>query len=256
MSNLHYTEKGSGLPLVLLHGFPVDSRMWNNQIDALSDRYRVIAIDLPGFGQSPPISDFTVDTAAAAVHDLLKKIHALPCALAGLSMGGYIAMAFYQHCPSEVAALLLIDTRATGDTAEGKKKRTELINKVDQCGPCAVVDFMMPKVLSDQTVAAQPKVVDAVRKMMENCPPQTMKQALAALRDRPDRTELLASIAEPVLIVVGACDAITPPDDARQMQRSIPHAHLAIIPDAGHFSPLENPAAVNTAIAEFLAALK
>ena len=256
MSNLHYTEKGSGLPLVLLHGFPVDSRIWKNQMDALSDRYRVIAIDLPGFGQSPAISEFTVDSVAAEVHDLLQEIHALPCALAGLSMGGYIAMAFYKNSPADVAALLLIDTRATGDTAEGKKRRNELIDKVTRCGPCAVVDDMMPRVLSDQTVAAQPLVVDAVRKMMEACSPETMTQALAALRDRPDRTELLASIAEPVLIVVGECDAITPPDDARLMQRSIPHAILSVIADSGHFSPLENPAAVNAAIGQFLAALK
>jgi pimeloyl-ACP methyl ester carboxylesterase len=255
MPDLHYIEKGKGRPLVLLHAFPVDCRIWNHQIEALSDEYRVIAIDLPGFGKSPPIENFTVDSVALAVHGQLKKMNALPCVLAGLSLGGYVALPFYQQCPTDVQALILIDTRACGDTAEGKKNRNNLIEQADRCGPQAVVDAMMPKVLSDQTVLAQPHVVETVRKMMQDCAVGTMKQALAAMRDRPDRTGLLASIAEPVLIIAGECDGVTPPAEVEKMRQEIPHAQVAIIPDAGHYSPVENPSAVNAALRGFLQGL-
>lgn len=193
-----------------------------------------------------------MDSVANQIHSLLKKIHALPCILGGLSMGGYISLAFYQHCPSDIKGLILIDTRAPGDTPDGKHNRSKLIEQVNQCGSAPVIDSMMPKVLADETVAAQPGIVHEVRQMMQDCPPSTMAQALAALRDRPDRTELLPSIAEPVLIIVGECDAITPPDQAELMHRSIPHATFAKIPDAGHFAPIENPSAVNQAIRKFL----
>lgn len=252
MPDLHYIEKGRGLPLVLLHAFPVDARMWKGQIDALSDRFRVIAVDLPGFGKSAAAREMSMDSMAHTVHGLLKEIGALPCVLGGCSLGGYVSLAFYQHFPSEVENLILIDTRATGDTAEGKKKRSEMVENLDRCGPGSVVDAMMPKALSDQTVKAQPHLVEEVRKMMQECPPATMRQAILAMCDRPDRTELLASIAEPVLIVVGECDGVTPPEEAKKMQAAMPHAQLSIIPDAAHYSPTENPQAVNEAIRGFL----
>jgi pimeloyl-ACP methyl ester carboxylesterase len=253
MSELYYLDQGAGVPVVLLHGFPVDARVWRYQIDALSNHHRVIAIDLPGFGRSPSDAPFTIDSLAADVHTLLKKINVLPCVIGGLSMGGYVALAFYQHFASDVLGLMLIDTRAVGDSPENKRNRDKLIEQVGQCGPCPVVDAMMPKVLADETVAAQPTIVAEVRQMMESCPPETMRRALAAMRDRHDRTELLPSIAEPVLIIVGQCDPITPPADAEQMRQSIPHATLAIISDAAHFSPLENPQSVNDAMRNFLA---
>jgi pimeloyl-ACP methyl ester carboxylesterase len=252
MADLHYVERGSGHPLVLLHAFPVDGRMWKNQVEALRERCRVIAVDLPGFGKSPAGENLTIDSGAMAVHGLLKEIGALPCVLAGCSMGGYVALAFYQQCPSDVSKLVLIDTRAAGDTAEGKKKRDEMIGELDRCGPQAVVDAMMAKSLSDQTVLAQPHTVDEVRHMMQQCPAATMRQALLAMRDRPDRTDLLASIAEPVQIMVGQCDQVTPLEEAKKMHAAISHATLSVIPDAAHYSPIENPQAVNDALSAFL----
>lgn len=252
MSDLHYIEKGAGVPVVLLHGFPVDGRIWRGQLKELSKTNRVIVIDLPGFGKTPLDGAYTMDSLAVQVHGLLKEIGAEPCVLGGLSMGGYVALAFYQKFPTDIKGLILVDTRATGDTPEATANRNELIRQVHHRGPCAVVDAMMPKVVSDNTIAAEPETVTIVREMMEACTPAALEHALVALRDRVDRTELLPSIAEPVLIIVGECDTITPPAEARQMQQAIPRATLQIVPDAAHFSPIENPAFVNRAISDFL----
>jgi pimeloyl-ACP methyl ester carboxylesterase len=123
MQNVHHIERGSGPPMVLLHGFPLDCRVFNDQLPDLADKYRVITPDLPGFGQSRSDESFTIDSQAEAVHAHLKKINALPCVLAGLSMGGYIALAFAQKFPTDLKGLALIDTKAAGDTPEQREGR-------------------------------------------------------------------------------------------------------------------------------------
>src|SRR5437867_454650 len=104
---LHHVERGAGPALVLVHGFPLDGRMWEGQLAALGERFRVIAVDLVGFGQSKSDQAFTMDWQAEAVHGHLREIGALPCVLAGLSMGGYVALAFTQKYPGDLKGLAL-----------------------------------------------------------------------------------------------------------------------------------------------------
>jgi pimeloyl-ACP methyl ester carboxylesterase len=249
---LHHVEKGSGYPLVLLHGFPLDSRVWQNQLDGLSDRYRVVCPDLQGFGKSASTQPFSIDDQAEAVHAHLQQIGALPCALGGLSMGGYVALAFAQKYPEQIDGLILVDTKAAGDTPDAKAGRMKMIDLVKKQGAPAVADQMMPRMVAENSIITQPQTVDLLRQIIEACPPRTIENALLAMRDRPDRTDLLPSIADPVLILVGESDAITPVEAAQQMKDGIPHAVLTVIPDAGHMSPMENPKAVNAAIRRFM----
>src|SRR6266542_306071 len=137
-ATIPYQERGRGVPVVLVHGFPLDSGMWEAQLDALSDRYRVIAPDLRGFGQSISTEPFTIASQADDVHALLKELGALPCVLAGLSMGGYIALAFSRKYASDLRALTLIDTRSEGDTPQGKENRNKMIQLVRDNGSKAV----------------------------------------------------------------------------------------------------------------------
>lgn len=255
-SSISYSERGrGGRTLALLHGFPLDSRMWDRQLEALAssaDAWRVVAIDLRGFGQSRSNEPFTIAGQAEIVHELLEKIGGLPCVLAGLSMGGYISLAFARKYPAALNGLILVDTKAEGDTAEGKVNRNKMIELARTGGSKAIADQMLPKLLAPDTIQHRPQVVRDVRNMMENCPPLTIEHALAAMRDREDQTDLLASIPVPTLIVVGQDDAITPPAVAEAMHRAIPKSQLEIIRGAGHMSPMEQPEQVTQAMRRFL----
>lgn len=251
-TDICYTDRGSGMPLVLLHGFPLDSRMWDAQVNELSSRWRVIAPDHRGFGRSRSDQPFTIESLADDAHALLSELKALPCVLAGLSMGGYVALAYAKKYPTDLRGLILIDTKAEGDSSEAKEGRQKMIDSARTGGSKVVADQMMPKMLADETPKARPHQAQALRQMMEACPPRTIEHALLAMRDRPDRTTDLPSIPVPTLILVGDHDRITPPDVAESMRAKIPRAQLTIIKGAGHMSPMEQPAQVNQAITRFL----
>ena len=247
-----YQEQGTGKPLVLIHGFPLDWRIFEQQIAALSKNHRVIAPDLPGFGQSKSDKPFSIASLADYVHELLKSLNALPCALGGLSMGGYIALAFAKKYPKDLSALILMDTRAEGDTAEGKAARDKMIELVRKEGSKAIADQMLPKMFAEQTIKSNGEPVNKIRDIMEHCPPKTIEHALVAMRDREDYSGILPSITAPTPILVGEHDAITPPKMAQMLHEKIPKSKLVQIAGAGHVSTMEKPAEVTAAITELL----
>src|SRR4051794_16033318 len=118
---LPYTDRGRGEPLVLLHGFPLDRRMWDAQTEKLSDHYRVIAPDLRGFGQSRRSDPFTIESLADDTHLFLEQLAAAPCVLAGLSMGGYVALAYAKKYAADLRGLVLVDTKAEADSPQAKE---------------------------------------------------------------------------------------------------------------------------------------
>ncbi len=253
---ISYTERGRGLPVALVHGFPLDNRIWEGQVAGLSDKYRVIAPDLPGFGKSQPPRPFTMESLADSLHAFLTQIRALPCALAGLSMGGYMSFAYDCKYPTDLKALILVDTKAEGDTPDGKAGRNKMIETARASGSPAIAAAMMPKMLAPQSQQTRPQLVQQAKEIMEACPPQTIEYALAAMRDRNDYRDCLASIAVPTLIVVGEADAITPPAVAESMNKAIAHSKLVVIKGAGHLSSMEQPEQVNQALRQFLASIK
>lgn len=248
----NYTEKGQGPALVLLHGFPLDHRIWEAQVEGLSGQYRVIAPDLRGFGQSNSTEPFTLASQAEDLCGLLRKLGALPCVLAGLSMGGYIALEFVHKYPMDLRGLALVDTKAEGDTAEGKEARNKMAETARTKGSKAVSEQMMPKMLAPITHRDKPQVVQQLRSIMESCPAKTIEHACLAMRDRTDHTANLPSIPVPTLIIVGDSDAIIPVATAQAMRKSIPHAQLVVIPAAGHLTTMEQPQAVNDALRRFV----
>jgi 3-oxoadipate enol-lactonase len=252
---IHYTQQGTGLPVVLVHGFPLDSRIFDAQVAALSDKYRVITIDLPGFGQSPSSKPFTVASMADDLHAILRQIDAFPCVLGGLSMGGYIALGYVIKYPSTLRGLMLIDTKAEADTAEGKAGRDKMIQSVREFGSQAAANAMEPRMLAPEAAQSRPDLLRQVCKIMTGCRAQTVEYALAAMRDRIDYSSELPSIPVPTLIIVGDADQITPPKVAQAMQTQIPQAQLTIIKGAGHLSTMEQPEQVNRAMREFLGKL-
>jgi 3-oxoadipate enol-lactonase len=252
---LNYVDtKGEGMPLLLLHAFPMSARMWEPQLDALGDRWRVIAPDLKGFGASDAPDDraaYSMESYAAEVEGLLDNVGLETAVIAGLSMGGYIAMALLRRNPRLFRGLVLADTRAEADPPEGVARRTEQQQLVESGRISEVGEMIIGALLSPTSRSARPDVVEKVRSLMDN-PPQAYIGALEAMKKRPDSTSDLDSVQVPSLVMVGEDDALTPPDAARTMHERIKGSRLVTLPEAGHLSNLEAPEAFNGALAELL----
>jgi pimeloyl-ACP methyl ester carboxylesterase len=250
-ATLQYLDQGTGSPLMLVHGFPLDGRMWTNQLE-LSKKHRLIIPDLRGFGQSPETSPFTLETLADDLHALATHLKLQPFTLAGLSMGGYVALAYVSKYLPTLRSLILLDTKSQADTSEGKAGRDKMIAQVREQGAKPVADAMLPKLLPEETIKSRPHLARELRDIIESQRPTTIAHALAAMRDRPDRTNELLSITIPTLAIVGEKDAITPPDVMRTLKEKIPRCELVTISAAGHMTPMEQPALINQAITRFL----
>lgn len=246
-----YDEAGSGTPLVLLHAFPLDRTMWQPQLAALAGAARVIAPDLPGFGESPA-APFTIEGVAETVAEFLAARDVRKAVVCGLSMGGYVALALARKHPDRLAGLVLADTRAGVDDSTTKANRTKSIALVNEKGSAALFETMAPKVLSEQTHAAKPDVVARLKAIAAKQPAASVAAALAALRDRPDANPGLKDIAVPTLVVVGEFDQVTPALAAANLSAQIRGSTLVHIPGAGHLSNAENPDAFNAAVRGFL----
>jgi len=248
-----YTDAGIGRPVVLIHGYPFNRSLWNEQVAALSSSYRVIALDLRGFGESDATpGTATMNLMAQDVGLLMDQLEISRAAIAGLSMGGYVALAFYKQFPSRVRAFVLADTRAQADTEEGKQTRAQQAEKALNEGMAGIADAMLPKLLTPETVSKHPEVVKRIRDMMLKTKPEGAAAALHGMAERDDQTELLAKITVPTLIIVGAEDAITPVADSEKMHAAIPSSRLVVIENAGHVSNLERSEQFNDALLNFL----
>lgn len=256
-ATLSVTDRGAGTPIVLLHAFPLTSRMWAPQLAELPQGWRGLAPDLRGFGASS-------GNAAPARHvrdhalDVLGLIDALECGpvvLVGLSMGGYVAFECWRQRSSAVRGLVLADTRADADTEEARTRRLALQQGAAAEGTGAVIDAMLPGLLGATTQAQDPHVAVQVRHVAMENETRGIIDALEALRTRPDSRPDLATITCPVLVIVGAEDTITPPAVARTMADAVPDGRYVELPAAGHLSNVEQPHAFTAALHEWLGRL-
>lgn len=247
---LHYLDEGQGPAVLLLHAFPLSSEMYKQQIAALSDRYRVIAPDLRGFGKSE-VGDGPTEMATFAQDALALLDHLqIPSAVVGgVSMGGYTSLALLDQDPSRVRALVLADTQMGADDEAGRQRREETARQIEQRGMSVLVESLLPKLI------AQPPAKDVERKLRSIIEGNHPKGAAAASRGmglRPDSRNILARFAGPTLIIVGENDAITPREKANQMAEVISHASVVELPNAGHISNLDSPDAFNRTLDAFL----
>ncbi|MDQ1558216.1 MAG: hypothetical protein QOD32_1276 [Pyrinomonadaceae bacterium] len=250
---LAYESSGAGLPIVLLHGFPFNRTLWREQVEALRDRHRVITVDLRGHGETTATRDpATMEAMAGDVAALLNELHITRVALGGLSMGGYVAFAFYRLFPERVSALVLADTRAQADTEEARRMREETATRALGEGMHTIAEAMLPKLLAPATHAERPEIVARVREMILNTDPQGAASALRGMAVRRDQTEFLGEINCPTLVVVGSLDQITPLADSERMNRAIRGSRLEVIAGAGHVSNVERPSEFNRALENFL----
>ncbi len=248
-----YTDDGSGKPLVFIHAFPLSKAMWQPQVDALKDTYRVITVDLGGHGDSDivPWND-SLDGYAKNVILLLDHLEIAQAVFVGLSMGGYTLFSIYRHYANRVKAMVLADTRAQADSEEGQVARQSMAEVVFKDGASTIADLMLPKLLAPSTIEQRPEIVEEVREMILQTPTAGIVVDLVAMASRPDSTHLLSTITCPTLIIVGEDDQATPVAESQYMAERIPTSTLVTIRQAGHLSNYEQPITFNQTIQTFL----
>lgn len=257
-STLAYSDRGKGLPLVLIHGFPLCRKMWRPQAEALSKAgCRVITPDLRGFGESALDSSVTVsmdiyadDTVALMDHLGIDK-----AVIGGMSMGGYVLLNLLERYLDRVAAPIFIATKAGGDDDAGKAKRTALAEACRAQGIPPVAEAFRTILFAPATPAENPELAGEVFGWINAASPQGAAAGLIAMRERKDYLPLLGGITQPALVIGGDQDQAIPVENSRSIAEGLPDAKLSILPGGGHMVNLEQPAAFNEAIRGFLAGL-
>ena len=238
-------------PLLLLHAFPLDHRMWTAAAAAVPAPRGVLAADLPD--RQLPLPEPSLDQAADALAAELAGAGVSRVVVAGLSMGGYLALALLDRHPELVAGLALVDTKAAADTSEAAERRLAVAQQVSEEGSVAAVRPMVTGLLGTTTQVARPDLVAQVAGWIEEQPPAVVAWCQRAMAARPDRTAVLADYRGPVAVVVGDEDGLTGVAVARAMAQVASDAQLVVVPAVGHLSAVEDPAAVGLALAELAA---
>ncbi|GII56377.1 alpha/beta hydrolase [Planotetraspora thailandica] len=253
---LYSRSAGSGLPVVLLHAFPLSSAMWLAQRESLAPVCRVITPDLRGFGGSRlGDDDPSVDAMADDVAGLLDAERIDRAVVGGLSMGGYVTMAFCRRHPDRLRGVIFADTKADADTEAARANRERVARAVLDGGSGVLVDDVMPALLGVTSKQRRGMVVGRVRGLMQSAPPVAVAWAQRAMAARPDSFDTLRALDVPALVVVGEEDELSPPSDAEAMAAATPGAKLEVIDKAGHLSAIEQPEAFNHVVAEFVRSL-
>ncbi|HYG79844.1 MAG TPA: alpha/beta fold hydrolase [Pyrinomonadaceae bacterium] len=248
-----YDDAGRGPAVVLLHGFPFNRSMWAGQVEALAGDYRVITPDLRGMGETAPgDGPATMDEMAHDVAALMDKMGVERAVVGGLSMGGYVALAFYRRHRLRARALVLADTRPGADTDDARRTREEQAQKILGDGTGTIADDFLKKVLTPETLAERPEVVARVREMIAKTNARGAAQALRGMAVRHDQTSFLEDVIVPTLILVGSEDKLTPPKEAELMRREIRGSRMQVIEGASHLSNVERADEFSLALKTFL----
>ncbi len=250
-----YTDQGQGdgAPVVLIHGFPYNKSMWDDQVAALTGSHRVITYDLRGHGESGATSGpYTMEMLADDLHELIETLSLGTVALGGFSMGGYVALAFARAYPEHLAKLMLLDTRHLPDSEQAREGRENLAKQVEADGVEGVAGALPGRMLTESTVRDRPAVAARASDMIRAASPAGVAGSARAMALRRDQSDMLPGISVPTLIVVGDQDGITPPADAEAMAAAIPNATLVTIAGANHLSNLDKPDEFNRALIDFL----
>jgi 3-oxoadipate enol-lactonase len=242
---MYYEEQGSGLPVIFLHGYPLDHTIWSPVTDRLAGMVRLITPDLRGHGQTDaPAGTYTMRQMADDVAALMDHLKLQQAVLVGHSMGGYASLAFSQVYPDRLLGLALVASQAAADTLERREGRYITALEVEEHGMTGVVDSMSARLTS------RPDLVDRLRQIILQTSPQGVAGTLRGIAERQDMTAWITSIDLPAVVIAGGEDALVPLERAQEMALRFPNARLTIIPGAGHMPMMEAPDDVSRALAE------
>lgn len=251
-----YWSSGDGLPVVLLHPFPVHHEFWLPVAEMLATRYRLIMPDLRGHGESGiGEGPATMEKHVADIAHVLDDADIGRAPMVGVSIGGYVLFEFWRKHRGRVAALGLCNTKAPGDGPEARTGRLQAANEVLDRGTEPFFESMILKVLAKTTRETRPDLVDGAFRMMRKMSPEDVAQVQRGMAARPDSVETLKSINVPTLLVTGDEDGMTGANEAELMRQHIANSQMRVIPKAGHYSPWEQPHDVASILRQFLDSL-
>ena len=240
MSEINYSEHGSGKPVVLLHGFCESGAMWDDLVNQLSRQYRLLVPDLPGFGQSPlPEGDFSIDDIGQMVMQWLEELNIAKSAIIGHSLGGYVALAMAKQKPSGLKGLGLFHSTAFEDTEDKKDSRNKTIDFIKNYGPQVFAESFAPSLFyagnKNEVKDDVQKIVAIAREVSED----TLINYTRAMRDRQDRTDVLRSFEKPILFIAGEFDTAVPLDKVEQQIHLPKNPIVHVLKDTGHMGIFE-----------------
>jgi 3-oxoadipate enol-lactonase len=253
-TELAWEEAGTGLPLLLIHGLPFHKGMWKPQMTALSKKFRVVALDLPGFGESgAPRGEASMPRYADLIAGFCKALRLGPVVLAGHSMGGYIALEFAVRHPSSLRGLVMVASRAIADTAEVASNRRVMAERLRTESADFVAEAMLPRMLASDNRDLELR--REVRALMEPLRPEGIAHAQLAIAGRRDFSAKLREIETPALVVAGEKDLVAPLEEAGIVAANFRQGRLEVVEDAGHMVSWERPKSVNAALEKWMTGL-
>jgi len=249
-----YKETGRGVPIIFVHGFPLNHQLWEPQLSGLKETMHVIALDLPGHGESEARSNaYLMNLVANDVNGFIDALGiTTPVVICGHSLGGYMLGQFYQVYGKRLSGLIFTATRASPDSEAARLNRDRLVALARQSGTQALVEDVLPKLMSPKTYKRRPELVDEVRGIMRTTSLEGMVGDLLGMRARPDTHDLLRKVNVPSLVIHGTDDQLIPLSEGERIKDMIPGARMCVIPEAGHLPNLEQPELFNHAVIEFI----
>ncbi len=248
-----YTVEGRGFPIVLIHGFCEDSRMWDDfKVDLIEEKFKVIAIDLPGFGHSSVIEEPSIENYAKAVLEILDELNIDSCIVVGHSMGGYTALALADMRPDILQGLGLFHTHPYADSAEKKEARFKQIEFIGKYGHQLYVKQLIPKLFPKRHVLSSPFDLDKLIHRAARFPEQGITGALTAMANRQDRSQCLQEINCPVLFIIGQEDDIVPIELSLKQLPLPAISSVHILKDVGHMGMFESKRTTQLIVRRFI----
>ncbi len=258
-AEIFYRTEGEGIPVVLLHGIPLDGSVWDEQIDFLKAHCRLIAPDIPGSGKSTfknhEAQATTIEYYASCTHALLQHENVNTCFMFGHSMGGYITLAFAEKYLQLLKGFGLIHSTAFADSEERKQFRQKSIATIKQNGSYAFLKDLTPNLFGKKFTSEHPEKINALAENGNNFSKQALEDYFRAMMKRPDRTHVLKNSKVPVLFVMGTEDTGAPMKDVLQQVHLPKIAYIHVLEGIGHISMLEAPEELNKYILDFIAAI-
>jgi pimeloyl-ACP methyl ester carboxylesterase len=252
---VHVLDRGEGEPIVFLHAFPLHAAMWDYQFEVLAPTHRCLALDMPGFGGSPPPEDpeaATIEGWADLVAGVLDNQGIDTATVVGASMGGYVAMAMLRRHPGRIAGLVLISSRARSDDGPTAERRLAQLRELRAGADLDAMAKSLVEGLLSSSSLARDDLADYVRALTAGVTREGWIAALEAMRRRPDAMFTLRQAGVPGLVIVGEMDRVTPIAEANLIRSMLGDAEIVVIPGVGHLPNLEAPDAVDSAILAFL----
>jgi pimeloyl-ACP methyl ester carboxylesterase len=253
---LTWQEAGTGRPLILIHAFPIDGRLYASQLSAASVgriRGRLIAVDLPGFGQTPlpnpPPAVLTVEDIAASVARLIESLGLERPLVGGVAIGGYGAIELAARRPELVGGLILMGVKPAPDSTSMAGQREDLARRALTEGSTGVAQLLHAQPLGPQADGA---TKEKMRTMIAAADARAIAALVRGIARRPDPASALAELSVPALVIAGERDPFSHLEDVRNAAALIPGAHFVVLKGIGHMAPLEAPVAVSRAIADFV----